>query len=404
MRTVVNIFRRGAAMWQLEIPPSQSVPGVSFLDDYRTPNRFPTAHVALVDATPIGSTGYAVNNAFTAFLDRWQHPTGMKSAAWLTVGSSTPSRSHTFEQNRIDGGGAEYAARNSGWVNRWSQLDPQESALDLLSLGNGASRSVIGGDSRYAAAISTIPTVIVANSDRARLMMTGAPTTPEAAVARAAARSVGDTIAALDSLVIPPVSSLVGVYPSGWGEKMRDIARLIIGGVPARYINCDWSGWDHHKNMGGTVHSPSGPREHADMFKTFNAGIAALIKDLEHAGCADRVLITAQTEFSRTMRQNGGEGADHGTSTHGYAWGTTVTSGLYGAPLDYREYSPIYKDAGSWQDRSNNRLLEYSFDYRDWQRMQAEWLLERPMTPEEISQVWGYESNPPADQWKISHV
>jgi uncharacterized protein (DUF1501 family) len=403
-RIIVNIFRRGAVGDQLEICPSESVPSVSHFDDYRTANRFPTAHVALSDATRLGNSGYAVNNAFTAFRDRWNKPSGMRSAAWLTIGSEFPSRSHTFAQNRMDGGGDSYAVINSGWMNRVAQLEPRDYALDLLSMGNGAARSIIGTDYRYAATINTIPAVVKANSDRARLMMTGTPSTPEAAAARANAQAVGDTVEALSSLTIPPASSLIGNYPKGWGDGMKDIARLIIAGIPARYITCDYPGWDHHKDMGGSAHSPSGLRQHAEMLAIFNASVVALMADLEATGNADRVLITTQSEFHRTMRQNGAEGADHGCATHGYAWGTSVVSGLYGAPLDYREYSPAYLDSGSWQDRNNNRLLGYTFDYRDWQRMQAEWLLERPMTPEEISQVWGVESNPPAEQWKISHV
>lgn len=401
-RIIVNIFRRGAAAGQLEIAPSSSVPGVSHFDDYRT-HRFPTAHAALSDVTPIGSTGYAVTNAFTAFRDRWEHPT-FRSAAWLTVGNSNPTRSHTYEQNRIDGGGYQFAALNSGWVNRLAQIAPLDYPLDLLSLGNGAARSIIGVDYPYAAAISTIPTIISANAARAMALMTGTPATPEAAAGRANAMAVGETVDTLNALDVPPVSAMVGNYPTGWASKMRDIARLINAGIGSRYITCDYSGWDHHKDMGGSPHSPSGPREHAEMLAAFNGGVAALIADLEASGNAHRVLITTQTEFHRTMRQNGGEGADHGFAGHAYAWGASVSSGLYGAPLDYRENSSIYADPGSWQDPSNNRLLKFTLDYRDFQRMQAEWLLGRQMTAAEIEEVWEYTPEPVVGQWGISHV
>lgn len=70
------------------------------------------------------------------------------------------------------------------------------------------------------------------------------------------------------------------------------------------------------------------------------------------------------------QRENTNLGADHGCTGHAYVWGPHVTSGLYGAPLDYREASSIYFDPGSWQSRYNNRQLNFTLEYRDFQLMQ----------------------------------
>jgi hypothetical protein len=89
------------------------------------------------------------------------------------------------------------------------------------------------------------------------------------------------------------------------------------------------------------------------------------------------------------QRENTNLGADHGCTGHAYVWGPHVTSGLYGAPLDYREASSIYFDPGSWQSRYNNRQLNFTLEYRDFQLMQIEWLAGRALTPAEIASIWG---------------
>ncbi len=145
--------------------------------------------------------------------------------------------------------------------------------------------------------------------------------------------------------------------------------------------------------MGGTENSPSGELNHAIMFKAFNDAINAFIYDMTQLGHINRIMICSTSEFHRTMRENGNEGADHGQSSHAYAWGPGVTSDLYGAPLDYRQVTETnaltYADPGVWTSPFPNRLLNHTMDYRDFQRLQCEWLTERVLTNEEVAEIWG---------------
>lgn len=398
-RVIVSIFRRGAANMTNEVVANQSEPGVSYLDNYRTIERFPNAHAAVVDTTPLaGQKGYGINKKFTAFLDRWQHPS-FRGAAFMTLGTPAATRSHFYEQGRIDCGGVEYNFANVGYFNRFvGDVSPPAipSTVDLLSVGNSACRMTIGLPSTYAASKSVTPLLTSTTVTRARAFMDAAVplNVVEAETGRATAQAMLETNTVLTNLPLPAniPSDATGApkYPvDGWGQKLRDVARMIIAGIPSRVICCDYDGWDHHSVMGGTIASPAGEGKHAPMLKIFNDALNAFIFDMEQSGNANRVLICSQTEFHRTMRENGNKGSDHGQSSHAYVWGATVNSDLYGKVLDFRAGSPAFADPGSYQSPFPNRLLKHTMDYRDFQRMQCEWLAERTLTPAEVTAIWG---------------
>lgn len=403
-RRVVFFFRRGAAGATNEIVASQSVPGVSNFR-YRDEARFPRAHAAVVDTELLdGQNGYGVNKKFTSFLEHWKHPT-FKSAAWLTLGTPAPSRSHFQEQNRIDAGGLDFAFKNSGLFNRLAGMIPPATPtpLDLFSIGNSASRNSIGGASAYAASKSTTPLLTSTQVSRAKLFMDAAPAQniPESVIGRAGAMATLNINTGLSSLPLPSSlpSDAAGApkYPTdgagnftSTGGRFRDLARMIIAGLPSRLCNCDIDGWDHHSDMGGSISSPSGERNHAEMMIDMNLTLQAFMYDLEQTGHLAETLICTISEFNRTMRENGNHGADHGQSAHAYAWGATVRSDLYGAPLDFSDNNPAtFADPGNSQSPVPNRLLKGTMDYRNWQRMICEWLIGRPFTAPEMVTLFG---------------
>ena len=406
-RLIISIFRRGAAAMTNEIVPSQSEAGVSYFDDYRTARRFPFAHAAAVNTQLLdGQKGYGVNKRFTAFLNGWKHPT-YRSAAFVTLGTTAPTRSHFYEQGRIDCGGVNYNFANSGYMNRFAGLFPPAvaSTLDILSIGGAACRMTIGNSATYAATQSVVPLLSATAVSRAKAFMTAsAPDSNavEVITGRNLASAMLETNIGLSTLPVPtnlPSNTNAGApdYPkdvtgkyTSWSNKMRDCVRMIAAGIPSRFICVDFDGWDHHSDMGGSIDSPSGARNHAAMLAEMNDALLAMIYDLTELGHINRTMIVTQTEFHRTARENGNFGADHGQSSHAYVWGPTVNSDLYGAPLDYRENNATtYADSGPWSSPFPNRLLNHTMEYRDYQRMQCEWLLERQMTPAEVASVWG---------------
>jgi uncharacterized protein (DUF1501 family) len=409
-RIVVCIFRRGAAMGTNEIVAHKSIPGVSWLDDYRSANRFPNSHAAIADTIELeGQKGYGLNTRFKAMTNRWNHPS-YAMTAFFTLGTPAATRSHFYEQGRIDCGGVNYNFLNSGYMNRFAGLfkPPVATPLDLISLGNAPTRSVIGLVSTYASTKSVVPLLLPEPVALAKKFMKAAPsaTNVEAVTGRATAMAMLDTNEGLGSLPVPAqtpsdLNANAPKYPSdSWSQKLRDAARMIIAGVPARYICCDYDGWDHHSDAGGSINTPRGARRHALMMATFSDAIEAFIYDMEQSGNSQRVMLTTMTEFHRTMRENGNFGADHGQSCHAYAWGPTCKSDIVGKVLDYRASSAAFFDAGSYQSPFNNRLLNFSMDYRDFQRLCCEFILGRLLTNDEVTTIWGsgFTSNMTAEQ------
>jgi len=399
-RILVSVFRRGAAAWTNEFAPNTSIPEGA---DYRTINRFPTGHIAPQDLTPlVDAGGYGVNSAFTAFINHWKN-VSYPVACFVTLGNENPTRSHFYEQDRLDCGGVPYARQNLGVYNRWSGLvDPPipMSVLDLVTINKSPCRATIGLRQIYASASSPTPRLIPALVSLADQIIALAPLPTEdiRLTGRLNQKTALDTNVALTTLVLPASipTDAVGApkYPVGspWGTRLRDTARMIIAGVKTRIFSVDFDGWDHHGSMGGTVNSPAGPMLHADLLATFNEGVNAFLHDMTASGNADRVTLLSQTEFHRTMRQNGNlaSGSDHGQSSHAYVWGPTVVSGLYGAPIDYRENNATtYADVGSWQSPFNNRLLNGTMDYRALQLALFEWLTGRAITMPERIIIWG---------------
>ncbi len=415
-KRLIHIFRRGGAAAQSEIIGNADVSGVSdFYYRGTTPGgankRFPTAYVAPEDCTALAgvTNGYACNSVFGAFHRRWQHPT-FRVAYYGSIGNANPTRSHFMEQDRIDGGGLDFAGQNSGWLNRWAGLiDPRTPAynLDLITIGAGAARSSIGIVTVYAATNTGASSLTDANASRAQAAMALAPARPtrEGAAARLAFESVLTTHYALVALTLPPASSLPSSQPGApytypadsFGTRLQTLARLLAAGLSSRVICLDNDpGWDHHQNLGGSPNSPAGERLHNPMIRDFSAALEAFIYDLEGLGLAADTMIMSQTEFHRTARQNGSFGADHGHAGHAYIWGADVTSGLYGVPLMFTENQnplsswpdTIFTDPGSWQG-GNNRFLRYTFEYRDFQRMCIEWLRGSRLNSTQIAQIWG---------------
>lgn len=415
-KRLIYIFRRGAAAMSNEIIQDTEIPGTNDFQ-YRTSNRFPTAHVTAAQctslATETAATGYKCNTAFSAFHTRWQAAT-FPVAAYCSIGNDNPTRSHFAEQDRLDGGGSDYATLNSGWFNRWAGLvDIRSPAynLDIMTIGAQAARSSIGIVTLYAATLTGTPTISSLLASRATIALNAASAVAgdTGEVARQNVESALATRATLAGLTLPAASALpssqvgsgVAYAADTFGSQMQLMARLLSAGLASRVLCIDNSeGWDHHQDMGGSPDSAAGvlgKLKHHNLLVKFNATMEAFMYDMEELGLQDDTLIVTQTEFHRTLRQNGTYGTDHGHAGHAYIWGKDVTSGLYGAPLKMGENQnpndpwpdTVYTNPGGWNSAANNRFLRYTFEYRDFQRMCLEWLSSRRLNSGEMEDIWG---------------
>src|SRR5882724_4357077 len=84
------------------------------------------------------------------------------------------------------------------------------------------------------------------------------------------------------------------------GQRLLLARRLVESGV--RFVSLTYGGWDHHDNIRNGV---------ASQMPAFDAGFAALIRDLDKRGMLDSTLVLLTTEFGRTPKVNGTAGRDH---------------------------------------------------------------------------------------------
>lgn len=112
-------------------------------------------------------------------------------------------------------------------------------------------------------------------------------------------------------------------YPgTALGRHLRTIAGLVVGGLSTRmYFTFHGGGFDTHVNQ----------RPHHDnLMKELNDAIVTFYKDLEAQKQAHRVLTLTASEFGRTVKENGGQGTDHGAAAAMFLFGR-VKPGIHGA-------------------------------------------------------------------------
>ncbi|MFN0072681.1 MAG: DUF1501 domain-containing protein [Chloroflexota bacterium] len=152
---------------------------------------------------------------------------------------------------------------------------------------------------------------------------------------------------------------------SPFGRALQQTAVLAAAELGTRVLYVSIGGFDTHANQRNT---------HAGLLTQLSDGLAALQKDLEHSGQADRTLILAFSEFGRRVRENGSGGTDHGAAGPMFIIGNRARGGLYGEypdltnldegdlkhSTDFRQvYATVIED---WLGASAHSVLGGSFD------------------------------------------
>ena len=112
-------------------------------------------------------------------------------------------------------------------------------------------------------------------------------------------------------------------YPdSDLGSSLRDVARLIKGGVGLQMATIDFGDWDMHVDLG----QPQPEGWMYDHLVDFSQSLAAFATDLGTATMQNVTVITL-TEFGRRIEENGSGGVDHGYGTAVLMLGGGVNGG-----------------------------------------------------------------------------
>jgi uncharacterized protein (DUF1501 family) len=112
-----------------------------------------------------------------------------------------------------------------------------------------------------------------------------------------------------------------GYPPTRLAARLRDVARLIKGGLGTRVYYTSQSGYDTH-----TFQLPA----QADLLGELSGALKAFLDDLAAAKLAERVAVLCFSEFGRRVAENGSQGTDHGTAGPVFLAGVPVRGGLVG--------------------------------------------------------------------------
>lgn len=270
------------------------------------------------------------------------------------VGTDNFSGSHFEAQDQVEHGEACGHSLGGGWLGRHlaSRSIGQQTPLSAVAIGTALPESLRGA-----------PSASVLNSiEEIKLQ---APTGQSQAIAKALAQLYGTEVALLAEPskitldLLGRVEKLQGktyhpangaVYPDNtFGKGLKEIARLLKGGVGLEVAALDLNGWDTHFFQGAEAGLQ------ADSIEQLANGLAAFDRDLGSARGAVTTLVI--TEFGRRSYENSSMGTDHGRGFTVFAIGDRIAGGQVHGPLP-----PLTR--GQQMDLLGPSGLAVQFDYR----------------------------------------
>ena len=150
-------------------------------------------------------------------------------------------------------------------------------------------------------------------------------------------------------------------YPAnGFGQGLRTTAAMIAANLPTRVYYVTLGGFDTHANQAN---------RHDQLLRQFARGVKAFWQDMRNTGHAERVLMMSFSEFGRRVKQNAGNGTDHGAAAPMFLFGPGVVPGALGrhpsltnldnGDLKYTtDFRQVYASVlGGWLDTDSRPIL-----------------------------------------------
>lgn len=249
-----------------------------------------------------GDDRFGLHPALAPLHPRW---TAGQMAAVHAVGSPDVSRSHFQAQDCLERGAASTSV-SSGWLDRVLEAMGPGTTFRAVAQGTALPRSLVGGEEKLV--MQSVDRFDLQGWDGVRertVAALGALYTglehPVAAHAQAALQALS-AARELASADYQPAAE----YPDGgFGEQLRNVARLIRADVGLRVAAIDLGGWDMHTWIGDV--------DDGDMKRQLERLAAALAAFTDDLGpTLERTTVVTMSEFGRRVAQNGNAGTDHG--------------------------------------------------------------------------------------------
>lgn len=275
------------------------------------------------------------------------HATGMKS----------DTRSHFDAMQYMELGTPGSKSATTGWLTRHLQTAgnlPEEVIMPALAVGSLRPTSLAGSSEAIG---MTAPNNYNFNAHwrhedwmrhAVREMYTGSSWLHEAGIQ--AADSL-DIIEFKNPGEYNPANG--AEYPAGgFGKNLKAVAQVIKMQLGMQVATIDLGGWDTHERQGY-----DGEGYFGSQMALLAGGLKAFYTDLSagpNGGEGHRVTVVIQSEFGRSLKENGSRGTDHGHGNIMFVLGQNVNGGKV-----YGEWPGL--GAGQLYD---NRDLEITTDYR----------------------------------------
>ena len=351
-KVLVCIFQRGA------------VDGLSMVVPYGDPNYSPNRPAISLSAPSqaAGENGvldldgyFGLHPSLAALQPLFQ---AGHLAPIQACGSPNASRSHFDSQDLMESGVDEDKSVQEGWLNRLMGCCPEDAAnqtaFRAVSMTSVVPRTLQGPQDAMAirdldtfgmAGDIVVPVSGGGTADGFESMYSGAVDT----VLHGEGTESFDALSLLKqtrSTAYVPANG--AKYPDGGlGKNLRQVAQLIKANVGVQIAFAEMDGWDTHANQGNAK------GQLATRLKLFGDSLAAFYRDMGDK-MRDVVVVT-QSEFGRTVKENGNRGTDHGHATCFFALGGSIKGGKV-----YGEWPTLAPDK-LFQDRD----LAVTTDFRD---------------------------------------
>jgi uncharacterized protein (DUF1501 family) len=292
-RTMVVVFMRGGMDGLSIIVPA----GDANLKKAR-PN------IVVPDAALLpGDARFGLHPALAPLHPFWQ---AGQMAAVHAVASPDVSRSHFQAQDCLERGTATTAV-HTGWLDRALTALGPGTTFRAVAEADATPRSLVGGESKLVLdGIEQFALSAPNNSVRDKTM--AALEALYTGFEHPAVDHAMTTLKALNQArqIASQRYTPVKAYPGGgFGDRLKDVARLIKAKVGLRLATIDLGGWDMHTGLGNV--------NGGDMRNSLNGlanALSAFATDL--GPDLDNVTLVTMTEFGRRVNENGNAGTDHG--------------------------------------------------------------------------------------------
>lgn len=142
-------------------------------------------------------------------------------------------------------------------------------------------------------------------------------------------------------------------FPSGLGDSLSLVSRLIKGGLETKIYMLTLDGFDTHAQQ---------DTRHPDLLVEFGDSVKAFYEDLQAGGKDQSVLTMTFSEFGRRVNENGSMGTDHGSAAPLMMFGPAVNgNGFIGTDVNLSSLD-IY---GNLQFTTDFRQV-YTTVLQDW--------------------------------------